>query len=1395
MFGKKFGSALNLMVILAMLAALFAVNPVAAQPAASPQAVADITDGAASPTTKTSHRLIVELKSAPLAAWAQTEKTAQFANGKLNVNHPAAQAYIAQLQAEQAAFVSNMQAALPGAQVDYYINEFNAPVELAYQVVFNGVVVNPGTLDARAAFKTLAALPDVKAVYHDYAHDPDLYASVPLINAPALYANPAIGGMENAGAGVKIASMDGGLHHEAAMFDGAGYSYPADFPPNGLGLTTNNNGKIIASRVYFRSWDPPSAGDENPWPGTQGTEHGTHTGSTAAGNQVVAEYGGITTTIAGVAPAAWAMSYRVFYNSITNDGSFYTAEGIAALEDIAMDGADVLNNSWGGGPGSLGGEFDPLDQALINVANSGIFVSMSNGNAGPGYGTGDHPSDEYINVAASNSGGTYAAGKFSVTAPEPLDPALQDMAFTTAGFGASLPIGQVFTYTFVAAETVDPGNGLGCNAFPANSLDGVAVLIERGSCEFGVKVLNAEQGGADFAVVYNSAAGGDDLMNMGAGAVGHLVTIPSIFIGRTNGLGMVAWYTTNGSASEATLNTIAFQAGNTPDVLASFSSRGPGVGNVLKPDITAPGVNILAQGFAEGVTGEARHLGYGQVSGTSMAAPHIAGSAALVRQVHPDWSNAYIKSALMSTSKHIGIWNGDGTHAQPLDMGAGRVDLTNAADPGVILDPPSLSYGVMVTGTTQTISVTVTSVATATQTYTVGAQLVEGTDFLTITVNDLPGFSVSPASLTLDPGQSAVVAVTFDSTQGFIGDNQGHIVLESADHLAHMPAWARVTPAASGKVLVIDNDFSDLLGYDDYQSYYTQALDNLSISYDVWNADWYFANPTSIPSAAELAAYDAVIYFTGDHYQPDGTYTVATPLTLLDMDILTEYANNGGVIFAMGQDMAAALQSDTYDDNQFFYGAVLGGNWMQDSVTGYNLPGAPVQASPDGPAALQGIQLDLSAMQYTQVELNGDNEVPPVATPNTGVAFFGYDSANQMIHYDVTLQISTPVTVTASHIHDGAAGVNGPVVQLLFSGPQYVTDTLSYNGSFFYTDTAKLLSEGLYINVHTSDYPGGEIRAQVQAVLSGDGAGNQYYIDEIETLPNTEPDGGAGKGYPYLPLFRYPGMYNMQDGTVGMAHRAQPSLEVPGIDYLGRSIYTTFGLEGVNNGSSGASREELLDTFMNWAMDEPTVAISNTTPENGSHLYTLMAEVAGDPGVQYRWDFGDGSAYSPWYGSAQVGHVFPACGDYAVRVEMVNVWGNHAIGESTIEVTDCPAQSGVQLSPLSAAQTARPGETVTYTLAITNTGAVDDIFDITVSGNAWSTTAAASTGTLAPGASTMVYITVTIPEGAVADDFDIAQVMVTSRVDSSKYLVAALTTTAESPQTTIYLPLVTKQQQ
>lgn len=956
-----------------------------------------VDDGGEASTPKMSHRLIVELQSPSLVAWAAGSVSAQgadpalFASGRLNVAAPSAQTYLQQLRVEQQAFVTAMTRAVPNAQVATFKDEAGRLNAATYQIVMNAVAVDAGRgVDLRALERQLSRIKGVKRVYRDYAHTPDMYASLPLINAQAAWNNAAIGGMENAGASVKVASMDGGIHKDAAMFDGTGYSYPHGYP---LGDRRNTNGKIIVSRAYFRTWDPPSAGDENPWPGTQGTSHGVHTASTAAGNQVIASFLGVTETLSGVAPRAYVMSYRVFYNSITYDGSFYNVEGIAALEDIVADGAEVLNNSWGGGPGSSGGEFDPLDHALTNAVAAGIFVSMSNGNAGPGLGTGDHPSPDYINVAASTTSGTYAAGRLQVSAPEPVSDTLQTIPYAGSTFGAALPLGTlVGPYPYVTAASLGSATACGdpetANPFPADSLTGKAVLIHRGGCEFGQKVLNAERAGAVFAIVYNNA--GEGLVSMAPGTWGGQVTIPSIFIGQSNGEAVAAWYDEHGDDSQLQVNTFAFQVGSDPDYIINFSSRGPGVGNVLKPDIAAPGVNILAQGYAAGVSGEDRHLGYGQVSGTSMAAPHVAGAAALLKQIHPTWSPAWIKSALMSTSKYIGIHNEDDSPAQPLDMGAGRLDLTNAADPGIILDPPSLSFGHVVSGTTASLTVKLTSVAAAPETYAITtAYTGDGFDSIT----DVAGMTVTPGSVTLAPGQSATILVEWDTTDSMgYGDNQGFVVFTGSQHEAHMPAWMRVAYASQGAdVLIIDNDGSSSIGAPDYTSYYTSTLEALGYSYEVWDADANYNNPATMPDATFLARYPTIIYQTGDYFYPNGSFTVATAPTTLDMNRLVEYANNGGKVIAFGQDLSSVVGADE-TGGPFLYSSVLGAGFLQDSVNAENVYTDTAQLLVGLPGTAFGnLSLDISArgdgagnqayIDEVKVGCNDPGAPPPACDP------------------------------------------------------------------------------------------------------------------------------------------------------------------------------------------------------------------------------------------------------------------------------------------------------------------------------------------------------------------------------------------------------------------------------
>jgi len=1285
-------------------------------------------------TPKPSHRLIIELDTPPLAEVFQQQQIVAASNSslqnlQLNADSASAQNYIAQLQMEQQAFVNSISSVIPDATVSTFINELGAREQATYQVVFNGISIDPGSMDRDTARERLSRMAGVKAVYYDLPYVTQLYTSTALINAPQVWNSPEIGGIENAGAGIKFASMDGGVHKDAPMMDGTGYEYPEGFEPNGIGLTANNNGKIIASRVYFRDWDPPSIGDENPWPGVSGTSHGIHTASTAAGGLVDdVEYLGLNVgSMSGVAPKAYVMSYRVFYASVGGNESFYTTEGIAALEDIVKDGADVVQNSWGEGPISEGGQFDPLDTALSNAVKAGVFVSMSAGNSGPGYGTGDHASPDYINVAATTTSGTLAAGQLNIVDNN----TLQEIAFGTADFGPALDLGMVFNFPFVTAGSVDPANVEGCAPFPEGAFDGVAAAISRGACNFSDKAYHAELAGATFVVIYNNRDG-DAILNMSCGS--HCepgeINISSILISENDGLGLLDHFDESGADGSAIeVSTLAFQAGNDPDIVTGFSSRGPAVGNLLKPDIAAPGVNILAQGYGQGVIGEDRHLGYGQASGTSMAGPHVAGAAVLLKQLYPQWSPDAIKSALMSTAQYMEIYNPDGSPAQPLDMGAGRLDVAAAMDPGVILDPPSLSFGLVPTGTEKTITVSVINITDSAETYTLST-LYTGDSFTQTT--ELPGFSISPESVTLEPGATAQIQVSIDTTASSgLGDNQGYIVMSGDQgHNAHMAAWARVSYAQSlAQVLVLDNDGSASIGNFDYSWYYTSALDELGYSYEVIDVDANFGSATTIPDATRLAAYDAIVHFTGDNYQPDGSFAVSTGLTALDKDRLVAYLNDGGSIIAMGQDLAGVLDANVSDagvaDRDFYYVYRLGANFLQDSITNNAAPTQLIVPAIEAPAALSNVLIDLTRANKLQAggQLLSENEVPAVDAISSGSFTLNYDIPQNTLEFAVTVAPSmtmtstTPITITGMHIHAGAADENGDVVRSLDLDnqlPLFITDTVTFSGvvspSLTADEYALMADGGLYINVHTTDNPSGELRGQIQP----EAVDNQFYVDELDNEfhdGSQDPNGDGTTSESNLgstPLLRYVSPQNLQAGTVAMAHRDQPSLERPGTDYSGQSIYAAFGLEGMSeqlNATTGytpTSRSELLDAFLTWTWSEPAaVEVLEVTPVNASALRMFTATLTEGTLVQIRWDFGDGSDYII-SGTDTVGHRFEKCGAHTVRAEIEDTLGNVSVGSLNIDVDkDCMLPLVVTMSAVDSV-VAEPGKLISVTLNYEN---------------------------------------------------------------------------------------------
>ncbi|MBN2006480.1 MAG: S8 family serine peptidase [Anaerolineae bacterium] len=890
------------------------------------------------PTIAPANYWMVQLEAPALAQYtggiAGLRPTAIGVTGasRLDVNTSASRAYIAYLKGVQAQTAQAIQKAIPGAMVSRN-----------YQIVFNGMAVNLPKADEHADV-LLRAIPGVKEVYRQQVYYPTMYASLPLIKASAMW--EAVGGQANAGADIKVAVIDTGIYLTNTCFSPAGYTYPEGFPKMDTDKPAATNEKVIVARAYFRPDDPPREGSGATWPGPDDSSHGTHVAGTIACNAgTVAADSGYIQTISGVAPSAYLMSYKVFYTNAEGEDSADTAELVAALDDAVADGANVINNSWGAGSPSA--YPDAVDLAANSAWDAGVVVVFSAGNAGPYPNTTDHVSDKNIVVGASTTSGSIASGFLNVSGPEPITDTLQHLSIGDADFG-TLQSGEVYTHTYLPAGVVSSTNETGCTPWSTGTFTGKAALIRRGDCNFSIKAYYAQEAGAQFVVIYNNAPGG--AMGMAAGTYADQVQVPVVSVSQDDGMAMVDWYGDHGESSQLTVNTVAYQEGNTPDRLAAFSSRGATALNTIGVDVVAPGVNIYSAGYGSDGTG---HAGFGEAGGTSMAAPHVSGSAALLRQLHPSWTPAQIKSALM-TGAELALADYDDSDVGALDRGSGRIDLEAASDPGLTLDKPSLSFGHMVAEATTSITVQATDVvsreAGTDLTYTL--TISETGDMTTTAYFTI---SVSPATLVFsDDGQIKNFVVTVDvADDAPAGDYEGLVWLNDGEHKLHVPVWLRVWPKLSDKVLLLDGDASPYDGLMDYTQPYTEALEAAGITYDYVDL---LVTDGVLPSQGELQQYKAVIYYTGDN-RYSGLVNVMGQYSLIG------YLQGGGRLLATGQDLYNTLSMDDPETN---LPAFLGGEYVQGNVFSGTMPIDPRVVQ--GLGFAQNLSFDISLDGNTRTD-------------------------------------------------------------------------------------------------------------------------------------------------------------------------------------------------------------------------------------------------------------------------------------------------------------------------------------------------------------------------------------------------------------------------------------------
>jgi subtilisin family serine protease len=683
--GGGLRKATALAVGLPLLLTSLAMSPATAAPAGQDTAISSKNPAA---TAFKDGRYIVVLAAKAAAAYegeiAGLGATKPQNGRKLDAGSPNYQAYDAHLRKVQRE-VAAEQGVTPSKQFTAALNGFTAEL-----------TANQATELAKD-HRVLTVAPDVENT-PDYTTNDFLK----LTGAQGAWAT-RFGGEQNAGKGVVVGVIDSGYAPDnpflqgepvqplsgkaqvgvpyrngegnIAMLKADGTTFEGECQKGtGTGAAYDGtlcNSKVVGARYFadsFLQYVAPEhrAPEELISPVDVGS-HGTHTATTAAGNANIEQVldGVSFGKSSGVAPAAKVAVYKICWeddNPAT--GGCYSSASIEAIDAAIQDGVDVLNYSISGNTDST---TDPVALAFLNAAAAGVFVSASAGNSGPAVSTVNHASPWLTTVAAS-------------TFPSDLLGTVK-VSDGTLYRGASIMKTEVADKPVVVAAAAAAAGITNANLCGPGTLDpakvaGKVVVCDRGVVDRTAKSQEVlDKGGVGMILV--------NLSNSSEDADNHV--LPTVHVNAPKSLELKSKLAAN------TALTVSIVKGDltgdpqspAPQV-AGFSSRGPSLasgGDLLKPDISAPGVNVLAGVSTIGNDGDQ----FGFMSGTSMAAPHIAGFGALVLSKQPTWSPATVKSAMMTTA--YPLLNADGTpNMDPFAGGAGHIDSLRVLDPGLVYD-------------------------------------------------------------------------------------------------------------------------------------------------------------------------------------------------------------------------------------------------------------------------------------------------------------------------------------------------------------------------------------------------------------------------------------------------------------------------------------------------------------------------------------------------------------------------------------------------------------------------------------------------------------------------------------------------------------------------------------
>jgi subtilisin family serine protease len=633
----------------------------------------------ASPTSFKDGRYIVQFADEPVAVYdggvAGLEATSPDDGERIAFDSDAVQDYRAHLEESRDEVLSEVPGVAPDAEFD---------------TAFNGVAAELTAAEAAE----LAGDERVAAVIPDALSQPQLDTSAEFLGLSGSEGSweSQFGGGEHAGEGVVIGIIDGGFTPENPMFA----PLPEPRPDQDVidakwkgeceeGEDTPENNVVCSNKVIGARWFDSQGHSEVDGYKSPREEynHGTHVATTAAGNlDTEAVVDGVPVgSVSGIAPASRLAVYKVCWIAI--DGLCPNSDIVAAIDAAVTDGVDVINMSIGGPYDTIA---DPISMAFFAAAEAGVFVANSAGNAGEdGASTVGHNAPWVTSVAAGTHSRTFE-GELTLGDGQTFPYGASGPRFTETE--ADLVLAQE-----VAADGADP---VGARLCAPDTLDpakvaGRAVACARGTYLFVEKAQVVSDAGGAFALVYtDDAAQGDDI---GTGWDSPLWTVQTTVAA---GDAIEAYAAGNDAA---TVTAHAFEAvEQTAPTSTAWSSQGPAVaggGDLLKPDITAPGDEILA-GYLPTSNADGGHFGI--MGGTSMASPHIAGLAALLKSANPDWSPMAIKSAIMTTASQTDTAGqpigreGTDAAATPFQTGAGHADGQSMFDPGLVYDSDATDW-------------------------------------------------------------------------------------------------------------------------------------------------------------------------------------------------------------------------------------------------------------------------------------------------------------------------------------------------------------------------------------------------------------------------------------------------------------------------------------------------------------------------------------------------------------------------------------------------------------------------------------------------------------------------------------------------------------------------------